>query len=291
MGFFLELFKPAWQSDNFEKALRAVEKTTNQIKLAQIANSNCWNYLRVIAAEKLIDQVLAQKLITDIAKNAIRISDRITAAERITDQELISKIAKEIDKKMHPDWFYDLLKKVNDLDFVLDIAKNAKNATVRILMIEKLTDQKALIDIAKNDKDSDVCLKAFNKLTEQLIDQNTLFDIVINGSDYDVLIAAFKKLTDQEALFRIAFYGDNFVKGRGQNPLSCVAIEKRAGNTVEYLLRKVKLRCAAIEKLTDKEALIYLMNRYIYIDASDNWGTGTRNIGVKARDRLAELDT
>jgi len=46
MGFFSELFKPAWQSKNAQKARKAVEKMTNQVELARVIRESSYNFLR-----------------------------------------------------------------------------------------------------------------------------------------------------------------------------------------------------------------------------------------------------
>ena len=52
----MELFTPAWKSENEEKALAAVKKITDQKKLAQVAKkAKNWK-VRKVAVEKLTDQ-------------------------------------------------------------------------------------------------------------------------------------------------------------------------------------------------------------------------------------------
>ena len=61
----MELFTPAWKSENEEKTLDAVEKITGQKKLAQVAKeAEYWN-VRKAAVAKLTDQ----NVLADIAKN------------------------------------------------------------------------------------------------------------------------------------------------------------------------------------------------------------------------------
>jgi hypothetical protein len=59
------LFTPAWKSKNEIRALRAVEKITDQNVFADIAKSDSDSDVREAAVEKLTDQ----SLLIDIAKN------------------------------------------------------------------------------------------------------------------------------------------------------------------------------------------------------------------------------
>jgi len=103
MGFF----KPAWQSDNKDKALRAVAKETDQLKLAEIIETAPLYDVRIAAVEKLTDQ----KTLADIAKDfndgleeTIYIDQIVSvnrqlgsmqkvAIKQLTDQKVIADVA------------------------------------------------------------------------------------------------------------------------------------------------------------------------------------------------------
>ena len=59
------LFKPAWMSDDKEKALKAIEKETEQAILSEIIQKSRYDEIRIAALEKLIDQTI----LADITKS------------------------------------------------------------------------------------------------------------------------------------------------------------------------------------------------------------------------------
>jgi hypothetical protein len=72
----LDIFKPVWQSKNKEKALRAVERISDQQKLMEVAKTADLDYnVRRAAIDKLTDQ----SVLADIAK-----SDREQIIRRTT---------------------------------------------------------------------------------------------------------------------------------------------------------------------------------------------------------------
>ncbi|MCL1822118.1 MAG: hypothetical protein FWG22_04770 [Prolixibacteraceae bacterium] len=170
MGLFSK-----WNSDNVSTALTAIEKLTNQVKLARAAqkakeqqvrqaavnkltdqnilaniakNNKYDDYERIIAADRLTDQTLAQKVYTDIAKN----NKSIIAADRLTDKTLAQKV-------------------------FADVAKNNKDWIVRGGAVERLTDQNVLADIAKKDENNNVRIEAFVKMTDQTLVQEIVSDL------------------------------------------------------------------------------------------------------------------
>jgi len=71
MGLF-DLFKPAWQSNNKEKALKAVEKMTDQNKLLNIAieaNRSGDFDIALIASKKITNPELAKELTKELMTN------------------------------------------------------------------------------------------------------------------------------------------------------------------------------------------------------------------------------
>ena len=86
-------FKPDWMSKNEGKALKAVEKETDQTKLAEIAKAALVFSVREAAVEKLTKQ----SLLAVIAKNEADGYVRKTALEKLTDAALLKGIEKFID--------------------------------------------------------------------------------------------------------------------------------------------------------------------------------------------------
>ena len=129
----LDLFKPAWQSDNEEKAIASVQKITDKGTLKKIAIKANYGSVRKAAEEQLDQSILA-----DFAKNNSDADVRMVAVEKLTNQSIL-----------------------------VDIAKNDSHSDVRKAAAERLTDQSILADIAKNDSDSSVHKEAMEKLTDQ----------------------------------------------------------------------------------------------------------------------------
>ena len=85
----LDLFKPAWQSGNQKKALKAVKKLTDQVVLTRVAKEAENYYVRLLAIEKLSDQVV----LADIARNKAENENiRFEAAKKLTNQTLALEI-------------------------------------------------------------------------------------------------------------------------------------------------------------------------------------------------------
>jgi len=244
----MELFKPAWKSNDETKAIKAVAEISDQQKLAKIAKEAPYWKTR-IAALKKIDPLQHQSLLFDLIKNdaiyQVRdiarslsekaqqmaqrnlISTRVALIEKSTDQMFLANVAKSDEdssiciaaakKLTDQTLLFDVAKSakyyrdvrniaVGKLDsqqlqaLLADIAKNYKDFYLCSAAIEKLTDQTTLADIAKNHKDFYLCSAAIEKLT----DQTTLADIAKNHKDTSVRSVAIKKLTDQITLAEIA---------------------------------------------------------------------------------------
>jgi len=112
------LFGPAWQSENPRKAIKAINKLTDQNTLSIAAQEAAsWN-ARLAAFDRLTDQQIIEGIIMSNANPFIR----MPAVERLTDQRIISSIA-----------------------------KNDKDGAVRLSAVKILTDQLALEYVAAND--------------------------------------------------------------------------------------------------------------------------------------------
>jgi len=216
------LFKPAWQSDNQEKALRAVEKETDQIKLAVIANNAPLDNVRVAAVNKLTNQtvlaemakheknewiyVAAVKILTDqatlayVAKNRNSSYERKVAVQKLSNQRILAEIAQN-------DNDYDVQKtafgNITNQYFLEEIARNT-GCFLRNSAVEQLKNQEILIDIARNDKNDDIRIDAAIRLTDKSIAQSVYADIVNNGKDVYCRAGAIQALTDKEMLMEIA---------------------------------------------------------------------------------------
>ncbi|MDR2926333.1 MAG: hypothetical protein LBU76_10385 [Azoarcus sp.] len=102
-------FKPAWMSENYEKAVNAVRNETDQSKLLNIAKKATSGHIRAEAVYLLSDQ----SVLAEIAKNDRHFNVRYAAVSRLTDQTAL---------------FY--------------IAENETNIEVLLKAVERLTDLK-----------------------------------------------------------------------------------------------------------------------------------------------------
>jgi len=102
------LFKPAWQSDNYDKAMKAVNKETNQIKLFNVVKYAPLEHVRIAALKKLNDQSilakiaktnddsLTQEILTNLALYS-NIDERLKAAAGLADRDLAQQVNESSD--------------------------------------------------------------------------------------------------------------------------------------------------------------------------------------------------
>jgi len=219
MGLF-DLFKPIWmryeneyglKGSKFEKkAIRAVEKITDQSLLASIARKSPHLNVCIKAAEKLTDQ----SVLADIAKDHKYDDVCATAAEKLTDQKLLVKVAYHAS---HKSAVSKAASKINDYDVLGYVYEKYRNdeyfspadcARCRLKeLIDKVTDHSVLSKITKNSRYDIICEIANNKLHSICIDkgdQSTIADIALHGTNKELRYKAIKKLTDQSVLADIA---------------------------------------------------------------------------------------
>jgi len=130
----MRLFRPAWDSKNEKRAVKAVEKLTDEVLLARIAKeARCWR-ARIAAVEKLTDQ----NVLADIAENANEYHLRKAAVEKLTELNVLADVAKNgtdsYDRKK-------AVKKLTDQSVLAYVAKNNTNSNVRIVAAKKLIDK------------------------------------------------------------------------------------------------------------------------------------------------------
>jgi hypothetical protein len=84
------LFWPAWDSNNEDRAVKAVAKIRDEDKLARIAKeARSWEARRV-AVERVTDQ----SVLADVARNDKIYFVRLAATGRLTDQSILTAIAR-----------------------------------------------------------------------------------------------------------------------------------------------------------------------------------------------------
>jgi hypothetical protein len=111
----MELFKPAWQSKNIDKALDAVNKVNTQTQLFNIvmASEEQFSWYRRSRGKKIfysnsaqvkmraIERMTDQSLLADISQNSSVHEDlRIAAIGKLSDPALAEKLCLEIAEEM-----------------------------------------------------------------------------------------------------------------------------------------------------------------------------------------------
>jgi hypothetical protein len=299
------LFKTAWQIDYSHyslsksksmilerKALKVVEKTNNQAKLAQIAREAPGWKVRENAIKKLLDQ----SVLIDIASNADEHDDfRLLATKKLTDkdiqQEAYAKIAKDEQYnhgKLTKAVSY-ALSEITDQRILINIAKQAKSRWTREAAVEKLTDkdvlaelaakmecavirlsklrseeakkinnQEELTHIAQYSNDRDICIDAASRLVDKAIAQEVFFRHAMTGADGSIYKPAFDLLTDQTLVARLAikslFSYDSGVSLCGQSAVDKLTDQRLLFDVVKKA-NDWRIREYAVGKLTDCELL------------------------------------
>ena len=129
-----------------------------------------------------IKHLTDQSVLTSLAKSNTNSYIRMAAAEKLTDQN----VAQEV---------------------YADVAKNYSSRTSSACesAVQKTTDQNLLADIAKDTTvDKWVCLKASEKLTDQILAQEIYADIVKNSNCRYIGMEAAEKLTNIDLLVNVA---------------------------------------------------------------------------------------
>jgi hypothetical protein len=239
------LFKPAWQGDNKDKALKAVDKETDQTTLAEIAKTAPLADARMEAVKKITDQ----KIITDLAKNTNNDIVRTAAIKKLTDQHILADIAKN-------DGDYQIriaaVKTLSDKTLLTDIVMTNKDGWVLPYALAKLYDQKTLNNIAVNDDFK----WARKTVAAKLTDQELLVNIALNDTDEWARESAInnKNMKDQSILAEIAKNDSNHVVygaacKKLSNQAAIIDVVKNAHN-LPY-----DTRCELVEKLMDVSTL------------------------------------
>ena len=274
------LFKPAWQSRKYAKAMKAVNKLSSQTKLAcvvaeasvgdairvaiekltdqtllagVVSNREIHDVFRMAAAKKLTDQDLAQKAYTGIANSKRECGEiRLWAADNLTDQALAQQTYVDItnDTVKYSSYRLEAAEKILDQTLAqqvfADIAKDVDSlGSHREKAIELLEDQVVLAEIALSETVVYIRLKAIEKLTDKGLAQRLYADIAIKDDSW----SAFDKLTDQACIADVVKQEKYFGK------LGEAAIEKLTDQKIlaDVVLSSytIKARLAAFEKLTD----------------------------------------
>lgn len=136
------LFKPAWQSENEEKALKAVEKKTLPLTLFEIAENAPLECVREAANKKF------HSIISDYVKN-IR----------------------------YAEGYSSFIYKLSDQTVLADIALNGAYENVCTTAVDRLSDQNLIIEIVEKSKNERVRSFALNRITDLSVRKRIEYDI------------------------------------------------------------------------------------------------------------------
>jgi len=202
----MRLFEPAWKGFDFEKGLRAVKRERSQSKLCEIAEEAMYTEQRLLAAAKLDDQTLAQKVFAKEAGGSF-ITDKETgffAIDCITDQNVLANLV--ISHTDH-DMCQRALNRITDQPLLASVVTTGKykvyhtGSIIRQNAVDRIHDQAILADLAKRAneswaEESGVSYKAVPRIT----DQHLLAEVALSTSWAGTGADAASRITDKDLL-------------------------------------------------------------------------------------------
>jgi hypothetical protein len=166
------LFRPAWDSKDWYRAVKAVKKIKDEAKLERIAKeARCWD-----ARQAAVERLTGQSLLVDIAWNDEDSDVCAAAVKRLADQSILADIARN-----HKNWFVrrTATGRLTDQNLLAVIARNDEDNYVRMIAVERVTDQSLLADVARNDKeDIRVRIAASHRLVTYDLEEDLLTYII-----------------------------------------------------------------------------------------------------------------
>jgi len=274
------LFKPTWKSSNREKALKAIEKLTDQKDLEKAALTAPDPVVREEAAKKVTDLFVLVKIIQsdshpDVAVSALaQLNDvkslamlvlsgktgiiQSAALEKITDQGVLRDIMLILSSDP---------KKISDHNWI------------RTKTLEKITDQNALAQIARTMGDEQVIFEAACKLTDDALAQR-FFLFLTRSDNIQMRFDAAEKLSDKNAKQQVYFkiLSNRFKSGWHEAALKRLTDPALLSEAAK-IITEPKMRLKIAEKLPDGETA-----QEIFSDVAQN---ATQNdIRLRAADRL-----
>lgn len=172
MGLFNS--KPVWMSENQKKALKAVERETDQTKLVYIIE----NASDITVCEAAVKKLTNEEVLVDIAKyfgiegniatqqrnHNKRVRIREAALDTLTNQEMIADVA-----KLHNDnrlVIFKVFGKLTDEKILADVVKKIINNGIISALPQELTNQEILLDIANCANNENIRFLAYKQLKD-----------------------------------------------------------------------------------------------------------------------------
>ena len=238
----MPLFKPGWQSNKADRALRAVGKLSDPAKLFEIASSAPLEIARKKAVEQLDDASLLMKLAAGPGSREVALA----AAKKLTNQQELEKLAATApwtDVRIHA------VDRLTSQETLASIAQKDANPMVRRAAVRHLTDETILENIALHDSIRDVTSAA----VERLRSEKALAHVILGTRDDKLADKAVVRIQDPKRLLMIA---------TGKAPHSARIASARAIADPE-LIKRLFLTCDNVnvvsplwDRLEDQNAII-----------------------------------
>ena len=177
-----EAFKPAWQSDNEERAIKAVHKIIDQATLYEIFKTAPLNSTKFMAIQQMTDQVALADIAIESESTWITWDSKSNnsigshAVECLKDKNELERVVKNAECSI--------------------VKKEAKKKLLKLIRNEasKSNNYSALIiELAKHDEDSDVLWETISLLPRQVLveikqnnDKTVLIQMVENELHYRI---------------------------------------------------------------------------------------------------------
>lgn len=282
--WIVELFRPRWKHEDPKVRLEAVKNLVNSAKLAELAKSDrsfdvreaaiqkladqtvladiarsaaTSDPLRVLAAERLVDQVLGQSVIACLAQSSCSGPVRLHAATKVVDKALSQKLLGKIAREETGSTAGEAMQLIVDPQVLAEIASDAAtDLCIRRAAIEKIPDP-VLLEFARATEESWFAAKIIERVAD--VDEATLVTLARRLPDaISIVVRAVAKTSDQ------AFLGE-VCRSKGQ--LMYIARQAAVKKLEDQALlvqishdheEESLVRIGAVARIRDKDCLVQL---------------------------------
>ena len=250
------LFKPVWMGENKAKAIRAVEKESNQTKLLEIIKTAPLLDVRITAINQLTDQ----SSLAIVAEDNCIYEIQQAAINKLNDFNILNAFSDEHNWKSESirndavSRLRELIDSSTDQLFLAHFASSCLNSTVAASIADKLTEHSVLLELAKNAETAAMRVAVLDKL-----DQSEILDEAMTNSYDYVRTVAVRKLTDNAILLGIV-KSANVERYTREEAVRQIADH----DTLVEIINSIKdsdFRIIAIQRLTNQETLADIAKR------------------------------
>ena len=220
---------------------KALERLTDQILIAAIAQSDTDEWLRKAAVERLSDQILLGQI---AQSDSVVFQVRLKAVMKLSDQTLLARFAADANKGVR----LAAVEALTDQAVLAKLARTDSDSGVRHDAAKKLTDQAELTAVATSDQDAKVRKAAVERLSEGAV----LAKIAKTDPERTTALAAAERIKDDAFLAEVA-------TGAGHEAVRELAVSRIDNQSVlADIARKdqaLGVRNKAADKLTNQGVL------------------------------------